>query len=172
MERSGFDTLLAQSSLFAGLGVHGRDSLLRCFSPLAFDAGDPLIRAGDVGRTMGVVLTGRAVVQAREGDRAFTVERLEAGAVFGEMSFFDPEALRAADVIGDEPGVAALLPFAGYAALARDGSAGAAALEKNVLELLAKRVQSTDGRLAELLESTKQGTFMSTLRRFFGVRSS
>jgi CRP-like cAMP-binding protein len=67
-------------------------------------------------------------------------------------------------------GVAALLPWSVYEELVRAGDPAAEVLERAVLDILSRRLASTNERLGELLEATRQGTFMSTLRRILGVR--
>ena len=108
------------------------------------------------------------MVQARRADHAFTLEKLEAGRVFGEMAFFDSQSPRTADIIGTSHGTAALLPFHAYAEMVRQEDTGAAILEKNVLDLLGQRIQATNDALAELLEATGRDSFRDTLRRWFG----
>jgi CRP-like cAMP-binding protein len=170
MDASQFQTLLGRTPLLAGVAADARDGLLQAFLPHPFAAGEPIVRAGSEGRYLGVLVEGRALVQARREDHAWTVEVLEAGAVFGEISFFDAQQARTADVVGDTAGVAALLPYADYQHLVRVESPAAEVLEKRVLDLLAARIKVTDGKLAELLVANRQGTFRSALRRMFGGR--
>lgn len=170
MQRTDFETALKQTSLLAGLDAPTRDALATRFVAFSFGAGEPIMRAGDEGRHLGVVLQGSAVVQARREDRAFTVELLEPGRVFGEIAFFDAQSPRTADIVGTSPGVVALLPFGAYAELVRLGDPGAEVLEKNVLNLLGQRIQTTNDTLADLLEATRRGTFLDTLRNLVGVR--
>lgn len=160
--------MLTRTPLFSGLEPDARETLASCFTPHAFERQELLFRAGDGGRYLGVLLEGKALVQARLDDRAFTVEVLEPGAVFGEIAFFDPQMSRTADVIGDTRGLAALLPYSEYHQLVRAESPAAEALERQVLSLLARRLKSTDDKLAELLQATRQGGFLKALGRLFG----
>lgn len=170
MDRSTFETSLMRSPLLSGMDNEARVSVVSRFTAFTFRAGDPIIRAGDAGRHLGVLLDGRAVVQARREDRAFTVELLEPGRVFGEIAFFDAQSPRTADILGTSDGTAALLSFKDYADLVRIQDPAAAVLEKNVLDLLGRRIQATNDKLAELLEATRRGTFLDTLRRLLGGR--
>jgi CRP-like cAMP-binding protein len=170
MQRTQFETLLKRSPLLAGVDPVAREQLSARFLAHPFQAGEPILRAGDPGRHLGVLLEGSALVQARRDDRAYTVELLETGRVFGEMAFFDPQSPRTADVVGTMAGVAALLPWSVYEELVRAGDPAAEVLERAVLDILSRRLASTNERLGELLEATRQGTFMSTLRRILGVR--
>ncbi len=170
MNRINFNNELKRSTLLAGMDATTRDSLIGRFEAYEFQPGEPIIRAGDVGRHLGVLIAGTAVVQARREDRAFTVEILEPGRVFGEIAFFDAQSTRTADIVGTSKGSAALLSYDVYADLVRMGDPGAEVLEKNVLDLLGRRIQATNDKLAELLEATRKGTFLDTLRRLIGGR--
>jgi len=170
MDRTTFEASLMRSPLLSGLDAESRASLVKRFVAFPFQAGEPIIRAGDAGRHLGVLIDGMAVVQARRQDRAFTVEMLEPGRVFGEIAFFDAQSPRTADIVGTTNGTAALLTFQSYAELVRLQDPGAAILEKNVLDLLGRRIQATNDKLAELLEATQRGTFLDTLRRLLGGR--
>jgi len=170
MNRIHFNNALKRSSLLAGMEATTRDALVSRFVAYQFESGEPIIRAGDEGRHLGVIIAGAAVVQARRKDRAFTVEILEPGRVFGEIAFFDAQSSRTADIVGTSKGTAALLSFDVYADLVRLGDPSAEVLEKNVLDLLGRRIKATNDKLAELLEATRKGTFLDTLRRLIGGR--
>ena len=170
MERIIFDKALRRSTLLAGMDSTSCDAIVPRFAAFSFEAGEPIIRAGDDGRHLGVVIHGEAVVQARRNSQAFTLERLGPGRVFGEIAFFDVHSPRTADVVGTAAGTAALLPFDVYAELVQAGHPAAAVIEKNVLDLLGRRIQVTNDKLAELLEANRQGTFLDKLRAFFGGR--
>ena len=168
MDRHTLESALMRSPLFSGMDAESRAAIVPRFVAFPFRTDDPIVRAGDPGRHLGVLLDGTAVVQARRSDQAFTLETLEVGRVFGEMAFFDAQSPRTADIIGTSRGTAALLPFHGYAEMVRLEEPGAAILEKNVLDLLGRRIQTTNEALAELLEATGRETFRDTLRRWFG----
>lgn len=168
MDRPTFDSALMRSPLFSGMDGQSRAAIVPRFFTFTFRPDDPIVRAGAAGRHLGVMLAGTAIVQARRSEQAYTVEHLEAGRVFGEMAFFDPQSPRTADIIGTSHGTAALLPFHTYAQMVRDEDPGAAYLEKNVLDLLGRRIQATNQTLAQLLESTGPDSFLDTLRRWFG----
>lgn len=167
-----FRMLLGRTPLLAGVAADARQELVDAFLAHPFEAGEPILQAGAGGRTLGVLVEGRACVQARRDDRAFTVEVLEAGALFGEIAFFDADQPRTADVVAETRGVAALLPYAEYQHLVRVENPAAAVLEKAVLDVLAARIQATDAKLAELLDANRRGSFFTALRRLFGPRSA
>ena len=168
MDRPTFDSALMRSPLFSGMDVQSRAAIVPHFTPFTFRPNDPIVRAGDAGRHLGVMLDGTAVVQARRSGQAYTLEQLGAGRVFGEIAFFDPQSPRTADIIGTSHGTAALLPFHTYAEMVKAEELGAAYLEKNVLDLLGRRIQATNQTLAQLLDSTGPDSFLDILRRWFG----
>ncbi len=172
MDRAHFDALLLRTPLLSSMDIDAREGLAPRFLYQPFQPGEPILRAGDPGRHLAIMLDGTAAVQARQDDQAYTVDVMEPGAVFGEIAFFDPQSTRTADVIGRTAGVVALLPWAAYEELARRGDPAAEVLEKAVLDLLAKRIQRINDRLAELLEATRDGSWLAALRRFIGVRRS
>jgi len=170
MNQASFESALMRAPLLAGMATETRASIVTLFQPFSFDEGSPIVRAGDSGRYLGVLISGSAVVQARREERAFTVEFLEPGRIFGEIAFFDPQSPRTADIIGTAEGVAAMLAFQDYARLVEQESEAAAMLEKNVLDLLGRRIHATNETLGELLEATRRGTFLDSIRSFFGGR--
>jgi CRP-like cAMP-binding protein len=172
MQRAHFDALLLRTPLLAGMDLDSRDRLVSHFVPHPFAKGEPILRAGDPGRHLAIVLDGQAVVHARKDDQAYKVDLLGVGEVFGEIAFFDAESQRTADVIGETDGLVALLPWSAYESLARVGDPAGEVLEKAVLDLLSRRIQRINDTLGEMLEATRDGSWLAALRRFIGVRSS
>ena len=168
MDRQTFESDLMRSPLFSGMDAESRAAIVPRFVAFSFRPDDPIVRAGDAGRHLGVVLHGTAIVQARRSGQAYTLAKLDAGQVFGEMAFFDSQSPRTADIIGTTHGTVALLPFHAYAEMVREQDPGAAFLEKNVLDLLGQRIRATNQTLAELLEATGPDSFLDTLRRWLG----
>lgn len=146
-----------------------REAVIGCFTAHTFDAGQPLMLTGEDGHHLGIILRGAVEIEVRRDDQALAVARLEAGDIVGEMSFFDPQLARTADVIGVEPGIVAMLPYTVYQQLVRDTAPAAEVLEKNVLDILSLRMKATNQRLAELLEANKRGGLLSALARLFGA---
>jgi hydroxyacylglutathione hydrolase len=66
-----------------------------------FDAGETILEQGSVGSEFYVVLSGRAVIRARTGDRETDLAFREPGEFFGEMSAIDGEP-RSASVVAIE----------------------------------------------------------------------
>jgi len=84
---------LAGVSMFAPLSDDERDQVLSIAKPLPFAAGESIVRQGDAGRSLFVILRGEASVTASgaEGE----VARLKSGDVLGEMSLLTGEARNA-----------------------------------------------------------------------------
>lgn len=171
MQRAHFDALLLRTPLLAGMDLASRDRLVSQFVPHPFAAGERIVRAGDPGRHLAIVLDGTAAVHARTEDQAFKVDVVGPGEVFGEIAFFDAESPRTADVVAETDGLVALLPWGAYEALARAGDPAGEVLEKAVLDLLSRRIQRINDTLGEMLEATRDGSWLAALRRFIGVRS-
>lgn len=171
MERAHFDALLLRTPLLSGMDLESRDRLAPHFIPHPFAAGEPILRAGAPGRHLAIVLDGQAAVHARKDTQSYKVDVLGPGDVFGEIAFFDADSPRTADVIGEQPGVVALLPWSAYEALARVGAPAGEVLEKAVLDLLSRRIQRINDTLGDMLEATRDGSWLAALRRFIGVRS-
>ena len=158
--------------LLRGLPLADVERVGALFSIQRFRPGEALLLAGQQSRLLGVILRGEAAVQARRDGRALTVEVLSPGSLFGEVGFFDPDAVRIADVVATSECYAALLPWTTYTGLLEVEDLAVPTIERNVLEVMTQRIRTTDTRLAELLEATHQGTWVAALRRFFGVRTA
>lgn len=169
MKRPLFDALLSRAPLLSGMDLASRDRLVPCFDPRPFSDADRILRAGSSGRVLGVLLEGHLEVQARDGDQVLTVDVLGPGDIFGEISFFDGQSPRTADVVGREDGLVALLPWNEYDALARLEDPAVEVLEKAILDLLARRIQRINGTLDELMLATRDGSWLGALRRFLGL---
>jgi CRP-like cAMP-binding protein len=159
---------LRTSPLLVSLDEETQDALIPRFRPRPFRKGQTLIEAGARDRELLLLLAGTAEVYVRDGDKRFPVATLEAGAMVGEMSFFDAQAVRTADVLGGSRGLAAAMPLNVYEDLCASGHPAAAQLEQAVLQLLARRMQKTNENLADLLQRQRSGGgFLQALRRLF-----
>lgn len=92
---------LAACPLVDGLGEEVIDHVAGIGETTAVKAGETVIREGDVGDALFVILHGRVRTEKRTpyGD-AYTVHRLAAGGFFGELSLLDREH-RSATVIAE-----------------------------------------------------------------------
>jgi flavin reductase (DIM6/NTAB) family NADH-FMN oxidoreductase RutF len=84
--------------LFSSLAPEVRERLLEAAEERRFAPGETVVRQGDSGRELFVILEGAARVD--QGGRA--VRRLAAGEFFGELAVLDGRP-RIADVVADEP---------------------------------------------------------------------
>jgi GNAT superfamily N-acetyltransferase len=81
--------------LLAGLGYEEAKRFLSLATVIVCNDGDAIVKTGETGREMYVVLSGEVTVSAAGGDQVMA--RLGRGAVFGEMALLSAEP-RAADV--------------------------------------------------------------------------
>ncbi len=88
--------LLGRVSLFRGLTDDEREGLATNMTPRQFRAGDLVIRAGEAGRSMFVLVEGvlEVSVPSKDGDALVKVGRVRPGEFFGEMSLLtgDPRS--------------------------------------------------------------------------------
>lgn len=108
--------MFRRSGPFATLPSLLLDEVFRQLEPCAFDAGDALMREGDPGDGLLVLLSGSAHASLHEhGDVA--LGRFGTGDVVGEMALVTREP-RTADVIADTPVTALRLPVPAFDRLA------------------------------------------------------
>jgi CRP-like cAMP-binding protein len=90
---------LAGVPLFAGLSGEQLADLAKHLEVEEFEIGRPPARSGQHGYAFFILAEGKA--HAEFDGRV--LERLEPGAVFGEMAFFAPDSRRTATVVPDTP---------------------------------------------------------------------
>ncbi|UPT61862.1 MAG: glutaminase A [Hyphomonadaceae bacterium JAD_PAG50586_4] len=92
---------LKSIDLFAGSSAGDLQALERLAKPFSFEAGQHLVREGEVGRLFFVIAQGAASVQLNlAGARTVRVATIGAGGCVGEMALLDGSP-RSADVIAD-----------------------------------------------------------------------
>ena len=160
--------LLLRSVLLSEMDEECRTALALRFEARPFSHGQVLLAARSEGRELLEVLAGTADVHAVEGDHRFRVAVLEPGSIVGELSFFDDDAPRSAEVRGTSEGILAALPHTAYLALSAEGHPAAAALERVIMAHTARRVRRTNQRLGQLLDAHRTGTLVDALGRVFG----
>jgi eukaryotic-like serine/threonine-protein kinase len=101
---------------FATLPAMLLDEVFRQLEPCEYGAGEPLMREGDTGDGLLVLLSGTAHASLRE-TRDAAIGRFTTGDVVGEMALVTREP-RTADVIADTPLRALKLPVAAFDRLA------------------------------------------------------
>ncbi len=80
---------LAEVALFSPLSVSERAALIAVAKPVQYAAGETIVRQGEAGRSLFVVVRGEASVRLAGANRE--VARLRNGDVFGEMSLLTGE---------------------------------------------------------------------------------
>lgn len=99
-------------TLFEGLRPAERAALARVASTHSFNAGDALVREGDVSMSLYVVVAGRfeVVKRVRGSSREHRIHEIGPGEPVGEIGYFD-RSPRSATVRALEPSSALLLPY-------------------------------------------------------------
>lgn len=131
---------LKKVSILSALSQRQLTTLAKWTDVAKFEAGEKVVKRGDEGSGLFLILEGSAEV--RRGRR--TLARLGAGQFFGEMSLFD-NLPRSADVVTRRRSKMAVLPkyaFWGFAA-SQPG------VVLNVLEEMSRRLRATNQMLAE-----------------------
>jgi len=83
------DPRLTQFRLFSGLGEEELKTLLQLSDTLSFPAGNQIVRAGEEGHCLYVVLDGRVQVSVESGERQIVLADLQCGDFFGEIALVD-----------------------------------------------------------------------------------
>ncbi len=130
---------LKSVSILGALSPAQLKSLAKWASVLEFDAGETVVRRGDKGDSLYLILDGSADV--RRGSRRLA--QLGRGQFFGEMSLFDHQP-RSADVVTRTPSKLAVLQnweFWGFAA-------GQPQVVLRILEEMSRRLRAANNALA------------------------
>ncbi len=80
------ECLVAQSRLFHELDALGRERLIRCGYVVEFPAESMVLRQGDEGTTVFLILTGTVAVRVDSGQSRISLANLTRGACIGEVS--------------------------------------------------------------------------------------
>jgi CRP-like cAMP-binding protein len=138
-------SLLAGVALFEGLADDALRVVADSGTSRHLERGDLLFRQGEPADELFVVVSGRIAIATRSIDgRESMVALMEAGDLFGELSFFDGRG-RSTDARALEPSEVLAFPFAPLRA-ALDAQPDAL---WHVVELLAGRLRTTDEALAD-----------------------
>ncbi|MGH9721562.1 MAG: cyclic nucleotide-binding domain-containing protein [Bryobacteraceae bacterium] len=157
--------------LFRVLSEEEAGALAVASRRLSFAPGEAILRQGDAGTSLYLVLAGRAqVVLSGSGNQAETLAALDPGEFFGEMSLLTGEP-RSASVVAldaveccviDKPAVVELLR-----ARPELASEFAAVLERRQTGLAAAR-EKLDAASADRQASTRSD-LLSRIQRYFGI---
>lgn len=127
------------------------DEVFRLLQPTesrSYAAGDTIVREGDGGDTLFVLLSGR--VRIMKGGEA--INQLRAGEVFGEMSLVRRRP-RSATVVAEEPSELLLLHRHDFEAFLRDEARLGVKILSHFVHVLAERLDSTNDELSGLRSS-------------------
>ena len=103
---------LSSSSLFAGLAGEELYPVAEIAQPTAVARGNVVVREGDPGDALFVVMDGR--FEIKKGEK--TLRSIERGAVFGELALLDG-APRAATIVASDDGTLLRIPREQFEAL-------------------------------------------------------
>ena len=139
------EEVFAAVPLFKRLSARQRARLARHATTRTYQPGDVIIREGDTGMTLYVILTGAARV-TRRSDEGHTVSLNEMGPAgfFGEMGLLD-DVVRSATITASAPMECALLGRWDFQRELHDDPAIALAL----LPILTERIRDLEARLSK-----------------------
>jgi CRP-like cAMP-binding protein len=132
--------LLGRAPIFSALTERQLKSLAKTVKVISYPAGGRIVKQGEPGIALYLLLRGEAEV--RQGTR--TLARLGPGQFFGEMTLLD-EQPRSADVVALQAAECAVLSrweFWGFAK-------GEPEVLQSVLREMARRLRATDRALSE-----------------------
>ncbi len=140
--------LLRKASLFAELDAGQLESILRVAEIRRFAKNTVLLRQGERGDALYLVLSGRvkAVLVAEDG-REVTLAMLDPGEMVGEMAVFDSEETRSATVITVEASELLILSGDQFKQALQETPSIALA----VIRTLSRRLKETNNRIGSLI---------------------
>jgi MFS superfamily sulfate permease-like transporter len=143
-------------SLFSGMDEPERQALEAAMTQRLVPPGEAVVRMGDPGDDIMVVLQGSASVMVGDGaGHMVRVAGLRRGAVIGEISFFD-HSLRSANVVATDEVLVAVLDRAAYARLSEERPRLVQKLIANIAVYLATRLRHTTA-LAAARHNVRRG---------------
>lgn len=152
-------------TLFEAHGSDDLQELSASFEELSLPAGQAVFRQGDQEPALFVLVEGTIEISlAVPGGNEAVIAALEPKSVFGESSFFHPSPHHATAVC-QTPVKLLKLSRSAYDELLARGSLPALRLGAKAAEILAARLQATDGWMAELLAEEQQAV-AAQWRRF------
>jgi CRP-like cAMP-binding protein len=142
---------LRQVVAFAALDEASLSALLACMRTRRWPADAIVVRAGEPGSTMLVVVDGTLAAVLDEAAGASVLNQMGPGEVIGEMAFLDP-APRSATVKALTDVVACELDHDAMEVLRRRAPAAVAALVTMAIRDVTRRLRNLDERIARELD--------------------
>ncbi len=141
---SAIEEIFAAVPLLKRLSARQRSRLARHATTRTYQSGDIIIREGDTGMALYVILTGVArVTRASDAGHAVSLAEMGPADFFGEMGLLD-DVVRSATITASAPTECALLGRWDFQRELRDDPAIALAL----LPLLTERIRDLEARLS------------------------
>lgn len=144
------ETLLRRNPHFRSLGDADFDALARAFIVTPHAAGATLMRQGEHGDAVHLVVSGRVDIQRRFGDETVVVRRVEPGEFFGLLAVLHERA-RTADAVVAEAGEVASLSRTAVQLLLGHSAPIACAFQRALGQQLAHDLRVSSARLRSLL---------------------
>jgi MFS superfamily sulfate permease-like transporter len=136
-------SLMDAMSLYSGMDEGERAALEAAMTQRLVHPGEFVVRIGDRGDDIMVMLQGSASVMVSDGaGHMVRVAGLRRGAVIGEISFFD-QSLRSANVVANDEVLVAVLDRAAYTRLSDERPRLVQKLIANIAVYLATRLRHT-----------------------------
>ncbi|HEV7126595.1 MAG TPA: cyclic nucleotide-binding domain-containing protein [Ktedonobacterales bacterium] len=136
------EDVLSQVPLFAHLSKRDLQVLASSCRERDYPAGAPLLRQGDTGVGLFVIVSGRVrVTQHQHGGDEQELATLGSGEVLGEMSLLD-DLPRSASAMALEPTQALVLPVWDFRAILRDNPD----IGIGLLSVLSRRLRGAENR--------------------------
>lgn len=144
---------LRQIPLFSGLDDYALERLVAMSTEITLQPGELLIREGEIGDAMYIIVEGKVQVRKKARDGDIVLAERGAGDVIGEMSVLD-QAPRVASVLALAPVRALVIDQETFMALL-DWSPTAA---RAILKTFAQRIRSTQATLQQREKMASLGT--------------
>jgi CRP-like cAMP-binding protein len=147
---------LLGTPFFGGLSDASLDLLVSMLVERRFDAGATVVAEGEPGRSMFIVLSGELVVsKLAESGITIRMSGLEPGDFFGEMTLIEMQN-RSATVVAESPTVLYELTARNLYTYYKTDIHAYVLVMQNINRELCRRLRRADGRITELLETSRE----------------
>ncbi|MFV0445587.1 MAG: Crp/Fnr family transcriptional regulator [Planctomycetaceae bacterium] len=140
--------------ILSACGIDDHDHIERLSDRMQFKSGEVILQEGQVDRALWLLISGTCEVIKRghqQEDQQLAI--LEAGSVFGEMSFLHPAPHSASVKALTRVEIAKITPNA-FEALRKESPAAAYCVLTHLVQLLSDRLRRMDERICEELEES------------------